>query len=132
MKPYKGIIVLLQHEIHLTRCYPINRLLCAFAFLGAMEASNHLDIDNAHVVSYNRHSERLSDIGKLGKISCDRSCKHLNRKVIKLCEGIILFFQHELQLTRFYPILSCAFAFLGAMEASDHLYIDNARVVSYY
>ena len=78
MKPYKGIIVLLQHEIHLTRCYPINRLLCAFAFLGAMEASNHLDIDNAHVVSYNRHSERILYVVKLGKISCDRSIEDTN------------------------------------------------------
>ena len=47
-------------------------LSCAFAFLGAMEASDHLYIDNAHVISYYWHSERLSDVGKLGKISCDR------------------------------------------------------------
>ena len=38
-----------------------------------MEASDHLYIDNAHVISYNRHSERFSCDGKLGKISCDRS-----------------------------------------------------------
>ena len=109
-----------------------NRLsVCAFAFLGAMEASDHLYIDNALVISYNRQSEQLSDVGKLGKISCDRSTERSNGEAN--IEGIIVFLQHVIQLTRCYPInrTLCAFAFLGAMEASDHLYIDNAHVISY-